>query len=234
MQSGGVQSFRVGSSDVFISETKIEEDSDEDDVPAFFLASESLAASTGSKVWDSALFLVRYLEENPDLVREKRVVELGSGTGFVGLACASLGASHALLTDLPSVCSYCIQPNVSINPRIESQVSVVPLDWTSSPPQPSSPIFPFHLLVASDCVWLHELVDPFCQVLKNLLSDCPPSSYCLCAQMERAPDGTSQVFSSTPHLLQRMHHAGLKTTLLKSAGTLGPYIYKVELSSRND
>lgn len=67
-------------------------------------------AVTASSVWDSAVLLARYLEQDPDprddpgggraLVGGRRVLELGSGTGFGGLVAAALGASSVLLTDL--------------------------------------------------------------------------------------------------------------------------------------
>jgi predicted nicotinamide N-methyase len=40
-----------------------------------------------------------FLKRNPELVKGKRVLELGSGTGIVGLYAAKLGASHVTLTD---------------------------------------------------------------------------------------------------------------------------------------
>jgi len=35
------------------------------------------------------------------LLKDKRVLELGSGTGIVGLAAAAFGAQKVYLTDLP-------------------------------------------------------------------------------------------------------------------------------------
>jgi hypothetical protein len=41
----------------------------------------------GGKVWDSTYVLFRYLQRRPELIRRRRVVELGSGTGLAGNAC---------------------------------------------------------------------------------------------------------------------------------------------------
>ena len=50
------------------------------------------ADSTHRRLWPTALVLARYLCAHPDLVRGKRIVELGAGAGAVGLVCAALGA----------------------------------------------------------------------------------------------------------------------------------------------
>lgn len=71
---------------------------------------------TGSDLWDSALVLAGYFEccpafaplevggSNKSFWAGKRVVELGSGTGALGLLIAKLRAAHVVLTDLPECC----------------------------------------------------------------------------------------------------------------------------------
>ncbi len=83
--------FSVAGRVLLIREQLREEEDEEDAVDAFFFAAESLAGSTGQKVWDSALLLVRFLEQRPELVGgDKRVLELGCGTGVCGLAAAAV------------------------------------------------------------------------------------------------------------------------------------------------
>jgi predicted nicotinamide N-methyase len=53
----------------------------------------------GEYIWPSGLFMCDFLKRNPELVKGKRVLELGSGTGLTGLYAAKLGASHVTLTD---------------------------------------------------------------------------------------------------------------------------------------
>lgn len=54
---------------------------------------------TGATVWPAAMIMLKYLEKNPLLIRGKRVVDLGSGTGLTSLAAALLGANHVVCTD---------------------------------------------------------------------------------------------------------------------------------------
>eukprot|EP00966_Prymnesium_polylepis_P111488 2578921-Prymnesium_polylepis.1 len=54
--------------------------------------------SVGGTVWPCAAALCRWLLED-DVVRDARVLELGSGTGCCGLFAASLGAARVVLTD---------------------------------------------------------------------------------------------------------------------------------------
>lgn len=56
----------------------------------------------GGKLWDSCLVLTRYLAARREILFGKRVVELGSGLGLVGIFCSLLGA-RVTLTDLEEV-----------------------------------------------------------------------------------------------------------------------------------
>ena len=53
------------------------------------------------KVWDGGLVLAHFMAANSALVRDRACVELGAGTGIVGITAACYGAGSLLLTDLP-------------------------------------------------------------------------------------------------------------------------------------
>ena len=55
---------------------------------------------TGTVTWSSARALAAHLSERLELVRGKRVVEIGCGCGLVSLTCCALGADAVLATDV--------------------------------------------------------------------------------------------------------------------------------------
>ena len=59
----------------------------------------------------------------------KVVVELGSGTGIVGITASVLGAREVVLTDLPYALTNA-RENIQLNAaNIKGAISCVPLDW---------------------------------------------------------------------------------------------------------
>jgi len=58
---------------------------------------------THSVAWPSGIFLAKFLASGSvsSLIKNKSVLELGSGLGVVGLACAVAGASKVAFTDVP-------------------------------------------------------------------------------------------------------------------------------------
>ena len=128
---------------------------------------------TGGKVWSSSRVLCDYLvdvaaglEAAPPLeLRGARVVELGSGTGAVGLACAALGARAVVLTDGGSKSLLRLaETNAARATRAlfgaraadaaAPDVRVCGYKWGAAP-LPSALVegAPFDLIVGSDCTY---------------------------------------------------------------------------------
>ena len=86
----------------------------------------------GSIVWDCALLLAAVLDANAaGLVRGRRVVDVGTGTGHVALAAANAGA-HVVATDLPEMLTLAAA-NVAANADAlragGGSVTCMPLPW---------------------------------------------------------------------------------------------------------
>nr|XP_019942658.1 PREDICTED: protein-lysine methyltransferase METTL21B [Paralichthys olivaceus] len=106
-------------------------------------------------VWKSALHLCRYMEEQRVELRGQRVIELGAGTGVVGILAARLGATMTL-TDLPLAVTQ-LQANVSLNMPSSgwpsSPPTVLPLSWGEDHMNfPSD----WDLVLCSDIIYLPE------------------------------------------------------------------------------
>eukprot|EP01060_Flectonema_neradi_P011567 TRINITY_DN18623_c0_g1_i1.p1 TRINITY_DN18623_c0_g1~~TRINITY_DN18623_c0_g1_i1.p1 ORF type:complete len:391 (+),score=64.37 TRINITY_DN18623_c0_g1_i1:30-1175(+) len=64
-------------------------------------------------IWKVAILLSKHLVANADLVKGKRVVELGSGIGLVGIVASALGATDSVITDVDDVLPL-IENNIQI------------------------------------------------------------------------------------------------------------------------
>ncbi|XP_020368749.1 EEF1A lysine methyltransferase 3-like [Rhincodon typus] len=83
----------------------------------------------GSKVWDAALTLLQYFEEQKMSFSEKKVIELGSGTGILGIVTALLGG-NVTITDKPELLKQ-MEWNVLVNipSTCQSRIKVRALSW---------------------------------------------------------------------------------------------------------
>jgi len=120
--------------------------------------------ATGRNTWDASVVLTAYLAAHPTHIAAKSVLEVGSGTGLVGIACAALGAKATMLTDL----SYTVgnmQENIQKNMDMltEADIDVRELDWTRQETYLTDTTW--DVLVAADVVWLEHLVPPLLEVL---------------------------------------------------------------------
>jgi predicted nicotinamide N-methyase len=66
---------------------------------------QDLNLSHAGTVWDGAIVMLYYWNKHPDvtegLFKGKRVLELGAGTGLVGVASSAFNPTKVYLTDLP-------------------------------------------------------------------------------------------------------------------------------------
>jgi hypothetical protein len=99
--------------------------------------------STGSDLWDSALVLAHALprcsflqaigatvDNADDWFKNLNVLELGSGTGALGIYCSKcMGAKHVTMTDLSANLSL-IENNAEKNSPSSANLTICPLDWT--------------------------------------------------------------------------------------------------------
>jgi predicted nicotinamide N-methyase len=79
--------------------------------------------------WAGGQALARYILDNPALVRGKRVLDIGAGSGLVGLAAAKAGAVHVLAADIDAFSCAAIALNAAANAQ---QIAVTQEDVIGS------------------------------------------------------------------------------------------------------
>mmetsp|Transcript_6706 Transcript_6706/g.13615 ORF Transcript_6706/g.13615 Transcript_6706/m.13615 type:complete len:218 (+) Transcript_6706:55-708(+) len=149
-----------------------------------------LRESVGARVWDAALVLCRYLEEcsqprgiYPDAVRlkGKRVLDLGTGTGLVGIVAHLLGAEQVVLTDREEILPI-TWDNLKRNlpgALEQSQVEIRPLLWGTGE---EAPFGEFDYVFAADLLYNsanHEAL------VRTLLALCKPRTTVIMVQKWR-------------------------------------------------
>ena len=137
-------------------------------------------------VSDCCVVLSRYVETKPEKVAGKRVLELGSGTGLVGLVAAALGARSVTLSDLDEVVPLLTRNAAAFEERHASRspcdVSVAALPWGLSPTGA------YDVVLVADCLLQNgpHLYAPLCDTLRALLQN--DNSTALFAYEQRTTD----------------------------------------------
>jgi len=120
----------------------------------------------GWTVWDGSLVLSKYLEKNfqEGYFKNKRVIEIGSGCGLVGISAALLGA-NVVLTDMASVLEI-LQENVNINlPNPKGNVAVKELLWGEDVAHVQPP---FDMILGADIIYQYMDPDTLIETLSAL------------------------------------------------------------------
>ena len=118
---------------------------------------EDAHVNVGGEVWPAAAAMCRWLANHTDSVRGSKVLELGTGTGAVGLYAAGLGASRVLLTDGGSdtLLELC-QDNIDANRQLfatGAHIDCGRLEWGCENEASATGGEDFDLVLASDCTY---------------------------------------------------------------------------------
>ncbi|KAL0580787.1 Protein-lysine N-methyltransferase efm6 [Marasmius crinis-equi] len=136
----------------------------------------------GGVVWPAGQILSSYLvRKGPAYLQGKNVLELGSGTGLVGLIAAMLNPAHVWITDQVFLLDM-MRQNVSKN-NLDSKCTVAELDWGT--PIPTAIARP-DVILAADCVYFEPAFPLLVQTLCDLVSD--NTEVLLCYKKRRKAD----------------------------------------------
>ncbi|XP_067244869.1 EEF1A lysine methyltransferase 3-like [Chanodichthys erythropterus] len=154
----------------------------------YYCANLGVAAS----VWDSALHLCQFFEKVSLDLSGMRVIELGGGTGLVGIVAARLGA-HVTITDLSFALSQ-IERNVDANAPLSGWPSdapaVLPLSWGHDQNRFSSS---WDFILGADIIYLPETFPLLLETLVHLSKD---GAVVYLASTMRREHGTQDFYDS--------------------------------------
>ncbi|XP_028602855.2 electron transfer flavoprotein beta subunit lysine methyltransferase isoform X2 [Podarcis muralis] len=102
---------------------------------------------------------IRYLLDNPEVVREKRVLDLGSGCGATAIAAMMSGASHVVANDIDPVAGAAMLLNCELNNLNPFRVLTDNLIGTE--------VDNWDLIILGDMFYSEALADSLHQWLKN-------------------------------------------------------------------
>lgn len=86
------------------------------------------SGTTGLRTWEAALHLGSYLCQNRHIVKGKRVLELGAGTGYLSILCANfLDSQHVIASDGSDDVINNLPDNLFLN-DLQDSTQVTPMD----------------------------------------------------------------------------------------------------------
>jgi hypothetical protein len=158
-------------------------------IEVLMMMGEKKVEISGQKLWCGSLGVIEYLLDNPSFVAGNTVLELGAGTGVLGMLCKKLNAHKVYLTDNDPRSLRHMSQDLHKN-NIDAEV--VPLDWfnTTSVESLGLPNLseftsdggsnaPLRV-VAGDVLYKGPLLEPFMATVHLLLTSFARSEMLLC------------------------------------------------------
>ncbi len=116
-----------------------------------------------AELWPSAIALSRFLIDQPELVANKQVLELGCGLGLTSLALQTAGPAQLLITDYEQSALDWALENFRLNDLPVPKIKL--LDWRHPDLDRT-----FERIVASDILYEERFFLPLIRLLRQLLN----------------------------------------------------------------
>mmetsp|Transcript_2202 Transcript_2202/g.3078 ORF Transcript_2202/g.3078 Transcript_2202/m.3078 type:complete len:174 (+) Transcript_2202:182-703(+) len=107
-------------------------------------------------LWPTAVSLSNYIIDQPDLIQNKKCIELGSGLALCGLTSAKLRAKSVVISDREPYALHCALSTAAVN-DITTSVEGAIIDWTDE----SSMVDVAEVIMASDVLYEKETIEAF-------------------------------------------------------------------------
>ena len=125
---------------------------------------------TGQVLWPGAQHLSKYILSNKDLIQDKVILEVGSGSGLCGLICSNI-ASKVILTDGNDIVLRLLEKNKPFGKNVE----VALLEWNDDAPAvnlaraglPEK----YEVIIGADVVYWSSSIIPLFSTVNKLLDN---------------------------------------------------------------
>ncbi|CAO3570960.1 unnamed protein product [Mortierella alpina] len=125
------------------------------------------SGTTGLRTWEASFWLAEYLIDHPEMLAGKNVVDIGCGVGFLGIACALLGAKQVVLTDGNTNVLAMAAENIGYN-TVPCPTRASLLDWENFTKEQIAALSA-EVLILSDLTYDPTNIVPLVSVLKAIL-----------------------------------------------------------------
>lgn len=139
----------------------------------------------GHRVWDTCILMSKFFEAHPDLVRGRRVVEVGAGTGLLGLVLSRIGAQAVTMTEY-GPCMGHLELNMELN-RSDAAcaVSSCTVDWNEEALPGELVQEPCDLVLAADITVFPDTFPMIVDLLRRLTALRPDAELIMGCQQRR-------------------------------------------------
>ncbi|KAF8925935.1 hypothetical protein BGZ58_000343 [Dissophora ornata] len=128
---------------------------------------EQTTISSGTTGLRTCFWLAEYLIKHPETLAGKNVVDIGCGIGFLGIACAVLGAKKVMLTDGNTQVLTMAEQNIGYN-DVLCPTTASFLDWENFTNEQIAAL-EAEVLILSDLTYDPTNIVPLVTVLKAIL-----------------------------------------------------------------
>lgn len=113
--------------------------------------------------WPGGQAVTRYILDNPEIVKHKKVLDFGSGCGATSIACMMAGAQQVIANDIDEVSAVASEINAELNgTKIKTETRDL-IDCPST--------FKFDLILLGDVFYDEEFASKLLPWIKNLLAE---------------------------------------------------------------
>jgi len=121
----------------------------------------------GLDIWPAAVILCEYLSQNENLVRGKKIIELGAGVGLPCLVAGKIGAKEAYISDYDAKVVRHAHEN-AIECGLGHVCQGCLLDWTNECIVPEHREA-FDVILAADVMYISQIMPDFVRTIDALL-----------------------------------------------------------------